>query len=90
MLSVGFRLSRSISFLWIYGITEPSFTSTSETFSCEHDAVQMFIFYSFQVPVFCGVIWIFSNSFTCRKRNTQTDEVTEKKNITLYKMKHRV
>lgn len=27
----------------------------------------MFKFYSFQVPVFCGVIWILSNSFMGRK-----------------------
>lgn len=34
----------------------------------EEKSVQMFIFYSFQVPVFCGVIWILTNSFVCRKR----------------------
>lgn len=27
----------------------------------------MFIFYSFQVPVFCGVIWILTNSFMCKE-----------------------
>lgn len=33
-------------------------------------AVQMFIFYSFQVPVYflCGVIWILTNLLACRKR----------------------
>lgn len=54
--------------------------------------VQMFIFYSFQVPVFCGVIWILTNSFMCSKR-VQVDEwiwmlkAKWKSCVTLYKNK---
>lgn len=92
-------LIKKKSFILLPGAFRPSWTllhrcilkRNIQSWACRK-TVQMFIFYSFQVPVFCGVIWILTNSLKWNswgwrsRRTSGSGSVRRIKScITLYK-----
>lgn len=96
---VAVLIKKKNSFILLPGAFRPSRTllhrcilkRNIQSWACRK-TVQMFIFYSFQVPVFCGVIWILTNSLKWNswgwrsRRTSGSGSVRRIKScITLYK-----